>query len=277
MSLTLLAISSVIDRFMIANLVGTGDAGKYVSGLDLVRQTLMMPATSLAAAFFPLAVHIYAKHGAAAVRAHLGDCVELLVAVMLPACLGFAVISPHVANIVLGSDFRDIASAVMPIVAIAVIFQVLTQQYLHASFLLARRNSFYLVNTATIIFANLILAYALVRWNGAVGAAWARLGADIVGFVCALFLTRRAFAVPLPVGRLALATLAALTMALLVAMVDRTLRASDPIACAILISVGFISYAALCWVFDIARIRQRLKQGVALVRSRLAHGRARQA
>lgn len=276
-SLTLLAISSVIDRFMIANLVGTGDAGKYVSGLDLVRQTLMMPATSLAAAFFPLAVQIYAKHGPAATRTHLGDCVELLVAVMLPACLGFAVISSHVANIVLGADFREIASAVMPIVAVAVIFQVLTQQYLHASFLLAGRNSFYLINTATIIVANLIMAYVLVKWDGAVGAAWARLGADIVGFACALILTRRAFAVPLPIGRLALATAAALIMALLVAALDRSLRVSDALACAILIAVGFVSYAALCWALDIARTRQRLKQGLALVRGRLAHRRARQA
>ena len=56
LSLTLLAVSSVTDRFMIANLVGAAEAGKYVAGLDLVRQTLMIPAISAAAAFFPLAV-----------------------------------------------------------------------------------------------------------------------------------------------------------------------------------------------------------------------------
>ncbi len=58
LSLTLLAVSSVTDRFMIAGLVGAAEAGKYVAGLDLVRQTLMMPAMSAAAAFFPLAVQI---------------------------------------------------------------------------------------------------------------------------------------------------------------------------------------------------------------------------
>ncbi len=39
LSLTLLAISSVTDRFMIANLVGSADTGRYIAGLDLVRQT----------------------------------------------------------------------------------------------------------------------------------------------------------------------------------------------------------------------------------------------
>jgi hypothetical protein len=81
LSLTLLAISSVTDRFMIANLVGAADAGKYISGLDLVRQTLMMPAISAAAAFFPLAVKIHANQGAAAVRSHLAECVELLLSI----------------------------------------------------------------------------------------------------------------------------------------------------------------------------------------------------
>ena len=117
LSLTLLAISSVTDRFMIANLVGAADAGKYVAGLDLVRQTLMMPAMSAAAAFFPLAIQIHANQGPAAVRSHLAECVELLLSITLPACLGFAVISPHVANVVLGADFRAIAAETMPIVA----------------------------------------------------------------------------------------------------------------------------------------------------------------
>ena len=109
LSLTLLAISSVTDRFMIANLVGAADAGKYVAGLDLVRQTLMMPAMSAAAAFFPLAVQIHARQGDAAVRSHLAECVELLLSITLPACLGFAVISTHVANVILGADFRELA------------------------------------------------------------------------------------------------------------------------------------------------------------------------
>ena len=98
----------------------------------------------------------------------------------------------------------------MPIIAVAVIFQILTQQYLHASFLLSGRNSFYLINTASIIVANVVMSYVLVGEYGALGAAWARLGADVAGFVCALILSRFAFPVPLPPGRLALTFIAGL-------------------------------------------------------------------
>jgi O-antigen/teichoic acid export membrane protein len=271
LSLTLLAISSVTDRFMIANLVGAADAGKYIAGLDLVRQTLMIPAMSAAAAFFPLAVQIYAKQGPEAVRSHLSECLELLLSITLPACLGFAVISTHVANVVLGIDFREMAAQTMPIVAVAVIFQILTQQYLHASFLLSGRNSFYLINTASIIAVNVILSYVLVSKYGTVGAAWARLGADAIGFVCALILSRWAFAVPMPLGRLALTMIAALVMALSVGALDRSLHVADLTACLVLAGAGLAGYAALCWLLDISQIRGRLKNGFALFRTKFAN------
>jgi len=271
LSLTLLAVSSVTDRFMIANLVGAADAGKYVAGLDLVRQTLMMPAMSAAAAFFPLAVQIHASQGNAAVRSHLAECVELLLSITLPACLGFAVISSHVANVVLGADFREVAAQAMPIVAVAVIFQVLTQQYLHASFLLSGRNSLYLINTASIIAANVILSYVLVSHHGTIGAAWARLGADVIGFICALILSRWAFLVPMRPGRLALTVIAGLIMALVVATLDRSLHVSDLTACVALVGAGLASYVAMCWLLDISRTRRRLKLGLTLFRTKLAN------
>jgi O-antigen/teichoic acid export membrane protein len=268
LSLTLLAISSVTDRLAVAALVGAADAGKYVASLDLVRQTLMLPALSAAAAFFPLAVRIHASKGDAAVRAHLAECVELLFAIVFPAALGLAVISPHIANIVLGENFRDVATRIMPIVAIAAVFQILTQQYLHASFLLSGRNSYYLINTASIIAANLVLCLVLIESDGAIGAAWARLGADAIGFACALLLSRRAFPVPLPIARLGLIAIASLIMAITVAILNQMLHVSDLTACLSLAGSGVLLYAALCWLFDVADLRGRARRAAEVFRER---------
>jgi O-antigen/teichoic acid export membrane protein len=270
LSLTLLAISSVTDRFMIANLIGSAATGKYIAGLDLVRQTLMMPAMSAAAAFFPLAVQIHARQGRIAVRSHLAECVELLLGITLPACLGFAVISPHIANVVFGVDFRETAAQTMPILSIAVLFQILTQQYLHASFLLSERNAYYLINTGSMIATNVILSYVLVNSYGTLGAAWARLLTDAFGFFVALALSRRAFPIPLPLGRFALTVIAGTIMATLVILVDNSLRVSDFTACAVLAGTGIAGYLALCWLFDISHARRRLRAGLSIFRGKLA-------
>jgi O-antigen/teichoic acid export membrane protein len=126
-----------------------------------------------------------------------------------------------------------------------------------------------LINTVSIIVANVILSYVLISEYSVVGAAWARLGADVVGFVCALILSRRAFPIPLPLGRLALTLIAALLMALLVAALDRALHVSDLTACFVLAAAGLVSYAALCWAFDISRVRARSKDGLTLFRAKL--------
>jgi O-antigen/teichoic acid export membrane protein len=130
----ILALSGIIDRFIVAHIVGVAQAGRYVASADLANQALLMPAMSLASAFVPLAVQTLAQRGADAASQQLADGVEILFAIMLPACLGFAIVSHHVGDLALGPDFRGIAAQIMPVVAFALLFQVLTQQYLHVRF-----------------------------------------------------------------------------------------------------------------------------------------------
>jgi O-antigen/teichoic acid export membrane protein len=265
-SMTLLALSSVIDRFIIAYVSGTGHTGQYTAGVDLVRQALIIPAVSASAAFVPLAVQILANRGRDAVRAHLEECFEFLLAIVLPACLGLAVVAPHVANVVLGPEFRSLAAEVMPIASIAVIFQVLSYQYLHTSFLLSNRNAFYLLNTGSVLALNVVVSYLLIVWFGPVGAAWARLVSELFGFASALALTRWAFPLPLPFRPLARVLTAAIVMAVVVRAADQMLAVPDQKALAVLIPIGIATYALMCWVLDVAKARARLLQGLLMVR-----------
>lgn len=269
-SLTLLALSSVIDRFIIAALIGPAAAGQYTAGADLVRQALIIPAISAAAVFMPLAVQIHANHGRDAARRHLAECCEFLLAIMLPACVGFAIVSSHIANVVLGPDFRDLAIAVMPIVSIAVIFQIITYQYLHISFLLSERNSFYLWNAGSALAVNIVVSYVLIHAFGTIGAAWGRLAAEIFGFLSALWLTRRSFPMPLPYLRLTRVLIATMVMAIVVRSLELAFVASDRDALAMLLPAGILSYLAMCWLFDIADSRRYFSRGLLIVRNALA-------
>jgi O-antigen/teichoic acid export membrane protein len=254
-----LAISSVIDRFIIASLGGVALAGEYGAAVDLTNQALMIPAISVASAFMPLAVQILAQKGENAASQHLRECSELLFAITLPACLGFALASHHISTLVLGLEFRDTAQRVMPIVSIAILFQILTYQYLHISFLLSNRNSFYLWSTASAIALNAVLCYALLDHFGAIGAAWARLASAVVGFLSALVLTRWAFPVPLPLARFGRVLIASLTMAIIVKSIDVSLQVSSATALAILILAGIASYATICWLLDVVSFREHVR------------------
>jgi O-antigen/teichoic acid export membrane protein len=269
-SITIYSLSSVIDRFIIAHLIGPGAAGQYSAGADLVRQALIIPAISAAAAFCPLAVQIYANQGRDAVRSHLEECFEFLLAIVLPAAVGFAVVSSQIADVVLGPDFRAIAAAAMPIVSIAVIFQVMTYQYLHIGFLLSERNSFYFWNTALVLVVNLVVSYVLIERLGAVGAAWGRLAGEFFGFASALVLTQWAFPMPVPFLRMTRVLLATLVMATVLRSIELALTLTDKDALAILLPSGLICYVATCWLLDVAKCRHRLSQGFLILRNALA-------
>lgn len=269
LSLTMLAMSIVIDRFIIAHLAGPAAAGQYTAGVDLVRQSLIIPAVSASAAFFPLSVQILANQGKEAVRAHLDECFELLLAIVLPACLGFAIAAPHIANVILGAEFRSMAIAVMPIVSVAVIFQILSYQYLHVSFLLSGRNAFYLLNTGSVLLFNVALSYGLITQFGSVGAAWGRLAAEVFGFLSALVLVRWAFPVPLSGRRFTRVLIAAGAMAVIVRGVDLVLAVPDRDALVILLPIGVVSYLTMCWLLDVAKSRDHIVRALQLVRDAL--------
>ena len=69
--------------------------------------------------------------------------------------------------------------------------------------------------------------------------------------------------------------IAGLAMALMVAALDRSLHVADLTACVVLVCAGVVSYAALCWLFDISRLRGRLKNGARAVPDQIRQHRHR--
>jgi len=267
-SMALLSISAMTDRFLVAFVLGAKAAGQYGASVDLVRQALIIPAISASSAFVPIAVRLLASEGKAATRDHLERCSELLLAITLPCCVGYALLASRIGHVVLGPDFRSAADAIMPVVALAVILQILVNQYLHIGFFLSNKTHFYIVNTATTLVVGTAISYVLIEAFGLSGAAWSRVVSEGVGLCSALVLVRRAFPMPWPTGRIVRVLAATASMALVVAVVDRRLEAKDLPTLLSLVSAGAIAYAAACWGFDVAGTRARLARAFIRLNAR---------
>ena len=181
---------------------------------------------------------------------------EVLKIVVEQAASGTALSPTIVADFVLGPDFRATAHQAMPILSIAVIFQILTQQYLHTSFLLSNRNLFYFANTGSIIVFNLLAAVLLIPVMGIMGAVWGRLATEIFGFANALVLSRYAFVLPVFNGAVMRIAGAAALMALVVFALLNPLRAMGPLALLIIIPAAMAVYGVAVWLLDIGEARK---------------------
>ncbi len=259
LSLSLLAFAGVTDRFLLAKLSGSAAAGDFGASFDLVRQALIIPAVSVASAFVPMTVQIFATRGGEAARCHLEKCLEILLAICLPACVGYALVSGQIADFALGRDFRQTAHEAMPYLAIGVVFQILNQQYMHTSFLLSKRNTFYLINSGSILLFNVIVSALLIPRFGVMGAVWGRVGTEAFGFFGSLILSRSAFAMPFPLDRILRVVAAVGAMALVVRLLATSASDQGPTLLFAQIPAGIVVYATAAWLLDIGGLRAGLR------------------
>jgi O-antigen/teichoic acid export membrane protein len=261
------AIHAGLDRLFIAYLLGDGAAGLYGAPADFVRQIILVPATSVAAATIPLAIRALAAGGRGAARAHLESGAELLFAILLPGVVGLALTSPYVAAVVLGPSFRQAAVTIMPILAFAWLFQSISQSYIHISFHLAKKPQLVIVQSVGTLAANAAALPLLVVKFGLPGAAAALVLAEAFGVLLGFWLTRRAHPLPLVPSRLLRVVLATSLMALAIVGLRSLLNGNGPASLAILVGAGVATYAVAACLLNIAGVGKYVQ---ALFGKRLA-------
>lgn len=252
------ALSLTLDRFALYALLGTDAVGVYGATADFVRQCAILPAVSASLAIAPLAVSALERRNGAGTAKHLGDGLELLLAVMLPAVVGLAIAAPQVAGVILGPEYRQSAVGLMPIIAVAVLAHTLSQQYVQLSFGLANKPHLYIVHTGLIFLINLILMVPMIRLFGLGGAALSFLLAETAGVGIGLWMSRFAFALPLVPRRLFRIIAAVTVMAAMTLSMRALLGRSDMIGLVTMLATGTVSYAFAVLVFDAVGARRHL-------------------
>jgi O-antigen/teichoic acid export membrane protein len=262
------SLHAALDRLIVAGILGEGAAGQYGAAADLVRQIILLPSTSVASAALPLAVAAFAQGGIIAARPHLERGAELLFAVLLPATVGLALISPDLANFVLGPDFRATAGTVMPILCFAWLFQAISHSFVHTSFHLAQRPVLLVCHGAATLVVNVVATVILVSRFGFVGAAVALVLSEAFGALLGLVLTR--FACPLPLVPTRLLRIAGATtaMAAIVYFVGAQWGLGGVNTVALKVGAGVAIYACFVVLFNVAGMRRRAFALASAVRQR---------
>ena len=251
------AIHAALDRMLVFHLMGDSAAGQYGASADLARQIILIPATSIAAATIPLAVRAFASGGEASARQHLELSFEILLAVIFPAVVGFALTSNFVAAIVLGAQYRETAAQILPILAFAWLFQSITQSYVHVSFHLAKKPSWITLQGVGMLAMNLLTMPLLTIRFGLTGAAFALVITEMFGTGLGWFLTRRAFPLPFNGWHVSRIGLATVLMGFVLAGLKLWLPAGV-ISFGLIVAGGSATYVAAALALDIAGSRKSL-------------------
>ena len=244
-------------RILAGSLYGYDEAGQFSLANDIGVRVLAAIASALDVILFQQAVRAEETLGRAGARAQLADNMAFVVAIVLPAAAGLWLCLPGVEALIapkayrgpfsayLGPMLPGLAAFVLMTFAVAPIFQI------------AKRTAPMILAALAAIGADAALVASLPRGQAGYWLAGAQSGALVVGLAVALLLawsTRPQW----PRARDILGALAA-TGAMALALWP--LRGLEP-SVALLAgqaSIGAAIYGALAWIFDVARLRQRVK------------------
>lgn len=183
--------ASVVDRFLIAGILGDVEIGHYMAPTDLLQKTLVFVMMAINLTAYPTLVRTFEKEGTAAAGRVLQSSFLLQLGLGLPAAIGIAVLAPGVAELLLGEAYREQATRILPVLGIATLLRSLITFQLAMAFQIKKRMKLMLVPPAITLIVTLLLApYAMRAW-GVLGMAIASAVAQCFTFAVSLALAKR--------------------------------------------------------------------------------------
>ena len=242
------------DRLLLGALRSQAEVGPYAAAYDLSWQalTVLMMVVNLAA--FPLAVRALEQHGWEAAKLQLRHHAVLLVALALPATVGMALLARNIGLVFFGAAFREDAARLMPVLAAGLCLSGLKGYYFDAGLQLAKRTTRLVVVTLLAAVANIALNLLLIPRLGALGAAWATLGAYVVAFSASFIATMNVVKLPLPWVQWSKVLVATASMS---AVLVPLRGYHGPVALAIQVTVGCAVFVLVGGLLDLDGLRSR--------------------
>jgi O-antigen/teichoic acid export membrane protein len=219
---------AVSGRLSLAVISGGQLVGPFAASFDLAHQAVTLGVSAVYLAAYPLVVRALEREGVAAARLRLTEYVLHILAVGIPITIGLAIVAPNIAEVALGSEFREAAKDLIPWMAIGGLLSAIKAHYLDLSFQLAGRTSGLAWIGLVSLTTSVIAGVSLIPAFGAIGAAVGNLVGYLAGIVLTLIVGRSLFPMPLPGTHVHKILIAAFLMTLVLVPL-RDLRGAGPL------------------------------------------------
>ena len=243
------------DRFVIAGLLSSDAVGAYAAPQLLASRSIQNLCIVVASSSLPLIIAAFEREGAAAARMRFRQAGELMMVALIPTTVAIVVLAKPLTTLLIGPALRDQARQILPIVAIATVFNGLASHYLAHGFQIARRTMREIWAILPAALVGIALDLVSIPRYGVMAAAYALLAAQILYAVLSWILVRPLFSVPLPAWAGARILLPALAAGALVVLLRLPSSIYGLAAGGAIIAV-FVGGGIL--VSDVAGIRQAL-------------------
>jgi len=203
--------SFALDRFLLETLIGTDAVGFYTAAYQLAQTSIVTIGAGIGSATYSLAVRAVEGGDRSAVNQQLSRNSTLLLALLLPASIGAAMVSPTLARLFVDPEYVGPVAGMTAWMALAAFFTGFRANYLDHAFQLGHKTHGLLVVVLVTAAVNLVLDIVLIPRFGAPGVAMANLASGATGMFFAAWAARSVMPMPIAwrdAGKIAAAVLA---------------------------------------------------------------------
>ncbi len=245
---------SVSDRFLVEHFCGAAQLGIYAAGYTLMDRIITMIFMMIATPSFPLTVNKLEHEGMEAAQRQTYHNGVAILSIALPACAGLLLSGEHLANLLIGPQFREGAIHVMPWIATSSILGGLATHYFDHAFYLAKKPRMLLFTQGPAAVVNLLLNLVLIPRYGFMGAAYANVAAYVILLLLSVLVGRRVFAIQFPF-------IPALQLAFATGMMALVLTlCAFPVSfmgLCMLVATGGVVYGVSVWTLNVEGVRAK--------------------
>lgn len=269
LTMILSGLATTATPIMVGALAGYEAVGAFTVGLTIVQSTLGVISGGVSSAGYPAAVRAVESGDAPAAKAVLADNYTVLLALLLPAGVGLAMVSPGIADVFVAPRYHDALARTMPWLAVGAVLSGLRATHVEYAFHLGKRTRYLILVVGGAAAVNLCAGAALIPVWPETGAAVAVCCASAIALAQAAFLAGRAYPMPLPLKETCGVCLATAAMASAVWVMP--VGAAGVLGLAQQVFCGCVAYAAALGLLAVST--RESVQGAALLRlsGRLRH------
>ncbi len=191
-----IVLLDLVDRFMIATLLGVTYVGPYSLAYDFVQLAIGPFLNIFFLSAFPIIVHLYEARKHSEANAQLQALGEKLIGFGLPLVVCLSVLSGDISGFLFGLEFQHDAHMIMPWLAAAIFVAVFKSYYLDVPFQLHHATKYQSYIAVVMVITNIVLNLIFLPRYGVIAAAWSTLAAFIVGATLSWAIGRNFFSMP---------------------------------------------------------------------------------
>jgi O-antigen/teichoic acid export membrane protein len=252
-SLTVVVMSA--DRLLLGWFLGTREAGLYATSYDLTASTMYLSLMAIYLASYPFITRALEQGGILQAHHQLTHYFQILLAVSVPASVGFAVLSANISHVMLGEEFWTASTEYIPWISIISLVTGLRMFYFDLSFHLSKNTSKLIWISFIVAAISIVFNFLFIPYYGCMSVVYVGLLATILGCIASWWMGRKIFLLPSFSPDIGKIILASFSMASILWPL-RHLFGKEYLL--LQIGVGVFSYGTIGLILNIANCRKKL-------------------